>query len=218
MFPVAFDCLIFSYIKPIILQSIKRLNTVILREKEKKQQQRTNHLIDISHYRHNINHCHSLGKFSRQQTDDIFSYFSQKTGLDFLCKLSATRNHDLTFHANCFHWWQFAWNITSCFLGKISKIFQCAVCWKFYPACLVALSRIWPQLTTISIVMVNCCEFYIYTWGSLDRSGRVLVASERSDRWMTFLVMFKTVRTMAVLQGFARIFFIRRTFIILAQS
>ena len=34
----------------------------------------------------NLNH--SLGIFSRRQIDDIFSYFSQKTGSDISCKLS----------------------------------------------------------------------------------------------------------------------------------
>ena len=36
------------------------------------------------------------------------------------------RKQDLTFHANCLHRRQFAWNIKSCCLGKIRK----AVCWK----------------------------------------------------------------------------------------
>ena len=31
------------------------------------------------------------------------------------------RKLDLTFHANCLHWRQFAWNIKSCFLGKLRK-------------------------------------------------------------------------------------------------
>ena len=30
---------------------------------------------------------------------------------------------------------QFAWNVKSCFLGKIRKIFQNVCCWKFYPEC-----------------------------------------------------------------------------------
>ena len=36
-----------------------------------------------------FNLYHSLGIFSRQQIDDIFLIFSQKTGFDILCKLSA---------------------------------------------------------------------------------------------------------------------------------
>ena len=32
---------------------------------------------------------HAMGKFSRRQSDDIFFYFSQKTGLKIACKLSA---------------------------------------------------------------------------------------------------------------------------------
>ena len=45
------------------------------------------------------------------------------------------RKQDLTFHANCLRRRQFAWNVKSCFLGKIRKIFQNVVCWKFYPEC-----------------------------------------------------------------------------------
>ena len=48
---------------------------------------------------------HFLGKFSRWQTD-IFP-----------------RKQNVTFHANCLQWGQFAWNVKSCFLGKIIKIF-----------------------------------------------------------------------------------------------
>ena len=43
----------------------------------------------------------------RRQIGDIFS-----------------RKQDLTLHANCLHWRQFAWNFKTCFLGKIRKIFQ----------------------------------------------------------------------------------------------
>ena len=68
-----------------------------------------------------INLYHSLGIFSRWQIDDIFLIFSKK--------------QDLTFHANCLRRRQFAWNIISCFLWKIRKIFQNVICWKFYPEC-----------------------------------------------------------------------------------
>ena len=44
--------------------------------------------------------------FSRRHTE-IFFLFSQKTGLDISCKLS--------------QWRQCAWNVKSCFLGKIKK-------------------------------------------------------------------------------------------------
>ena len=59
--------------------------------------------------------------FSRRQTDDIFLIFPRK--------------QDSTFHANCLLRRQFAWNVISCFLRKIRKIFQNVVCWKFYPEC-----------------------------------------------------------------------------------
>ena len=65
-----------------------------------------------------INLYYSLGKFSRWQTDDFF--------------LSFPRKQNLTFHANCLQWRQFAWNVKTCFLGKI---FLYVVCRKFYPAC-----------------------------------------------------------------------------------
>ena len=68
-----------------------------------------------------INLYHSLGIFSRRQIDDIFLIFPRK--------------QDLTFHANCLLRRQFAWNVISCFLRKIRKIFQNVVCWKFYPEC-----------------------------------------------------------------------------------
>ena len=59
--------------------------------------------------------CASI--FSRRQIDDIFLIFPRK--------------QNLKFYANR----QFAWDVKSCFLGKIRKIFQNAVCWKFYPEC-----------------------------------------------------------------------------------
>ena len=61
-----------------------------------------------------------MGKFGRQQTNDIFSYFSYEIGYVIL-------------HAN---WRQFAWNVKSYFPGEI---FQ-NVCWIFYPACSVIRS------------------------------------------------------------------------------
>ena len=47
-------------------------------------------------------------------------------------------------------------------------------------------------LTMIVIVVGNCCESCTYAWGRLDRSGRVLVGHERSDRVTVVLIMFKT--------------------------
>ena len=60
---------------------------------------------------------HSLGKFRRQQIEDIFIF---------------PRKQDLTFHAN------HHLNCMKCqsfFLGTIIKIFQYVICWKFYPEC-----------------------------------------------------------------------------------
>ena len=61
---------------------------------------------------------HALGKYIVQlnililwvklSTDSIFLIFPQK-------------EQDLTFHADCFHWRQIAWNVKSCFLGRNKK-------------------------------------------------------------------------------------------------
>ena len=76
---------------------------------------------EVPFQRPTINLCHSLGIFSRRQIDDIFLIFPRK--------------QDLTFHANCLLRRQYAWNVKSCFLGKLRKYFQNVVCWKFYPEC-----------------------------------------------------------------------------------
>ena len=73
----------------------------------------------------------SLGQFSRQHTD-IFFIFPRKQDLTF-CANCLQWKQDLTFHANCLHWRQYAWNVKICFLGKLRKIFQYAVCWEVYP-------------------------------------------------------------------------------------
>ena len=63
----------------------------------------------------------------------IFS-FSQKTGFDVCMKRQnlfsekrfwhVMQKTGLTFHANyCLQWRQFAWNVKTCFLGKIEKYF-----------------------------------------------------------------------------------------------
>ena len=54
-------------------------------------------------------------------------------------KLLFSRKQVLTFHANCLHWRQFAWNLKTCFLRrKIRKIFlYVGLCRKFYPECQV---------------------------------------------------------------------------------
>ena len=54
-----------------------------------------------------VNLYQSLGIFSRWQIDDIFLIFPSK--------------QDSTFYANCLLRRQFAWNVKSCFLGKIRK-------------------------------------------------------------------------------------------------
>ena len=84
-----------------------------------------------------INIYHSLDSFSRRQIDDIFLIFPRK--------------QDFTFHANCLLRRQFAWNVKSCFLGKIRKIFQNVVCWKFYPECWALKFNIWAAVKNIPL-------------------------------------------------------------------
>ena len=60
---------------------------------------------------------HSHGWFSGWQIDDIFHILPRK--------------QDLTFHADCLHRRQFAWNVKSCFLRKIRNMLQNVVCWNF---------------------------------------------------------------------------------------
>ena len=50
----------------------------------------------------------TLGKMFDRRHFEIFSYFPRK--------------QDLTYHANCLQWRQFAWNVKSCFLGKIRNL------------------------------------------------------------------------------------------------
>ena len=65
---------------------------------------------------------HSLGIFSRWQIDNIFLIFPRKQDLTFHANcLLIPRKQDLIFHANCLLRRQFAWNVKSCFLGKIRK-------------------------------------------------------------------------------------------------
>ena len=57
---------------------------------------------------------HSLGLFNRCQINDIFFYFSQKTGSDISCKLSPVETICMKSHIQ--------------FLEKIRKIFQNVFC------------------------------------------------------------------------------------------
>ena len=75
-------------------------------------------------------------------------------------------------------WRELAWNVKSCFLGKIRKLFQSVVCWKLYPICL-ALS----QQKQISIVSNDVLDIYIFVFSfififlpnSLDSSCQVSI-------------------------------------------
>ena len=64
-----------------------------------------------------------------------FFFVSKKIGFDISCKLSL----DETICMKC----------QSCFLGKIRKIFQNAICWNFFPVSIKAYPTIWKvNLTT----------------------------------------------------------------------
>ena len=81
----------------------------------------------------------TLGKF-KTTCWNIFSYFSQKTGFGISCKLSpiffpenriwhfmqivsiGDNLHEMSNPVFWEKWRQFAWNVKSCFLGKIRKV------------------------------------------------------------------------------------------------
>ena len=67
---------------------------------------------------------HAMGKWSRQQIDDIFLtlFFPENRFWKCMQIVSYLRR-------------QFAKNVKACFLGRIRKIFQNDICWKFYPEC-----------------------------------------------------------------------------------
>ena len=62
----------------------------------------------------------------------FFFFFIQKIVFDISCKLApfiwqcliSPRKQVSTFHANCLHSSQFAWNVKNCFLGKIRFFFS----------------------------------------------------------------------------------------------
>ena len=98
-------------------------------------------------YKSLLNLYHSLGKFSRQQIDDIFLIFPRK--------------YTLTFHANCLLRIQLAWSVKAYFLDKIRKISQNVVgelsikdYWTF-PA---TGDWLWWDLTTCQpLWIILCC-------------------------------------------------------------
>ena len=96
--------------------------------------------IFVFHYYKNLCRGYSASPSPRRNMKCIYTLafttlwaiFSRRQILIFLL---FPEKLDLTFHANCLHWRQLAWNIKSCFLGKIREIFKTVVCWKFYPEC-----------------------------------------------------------------------------------
>ena len=71
---------------------------------------------------------------------------------------------DLTFHPKCLPWRQIAWTVKFCFLGKIRKIFQNVVCWKFDTACL-AFSFSWSAVLWCHCLSLN--PYLIHWKGSV---------------------------------------------------
>ena len=72
-------------------------------------------------------------------------------------------NRFLTFHANCLIRRQFAWNVKTCFLGKIKQKQQNIFCWIFYPVhsyCHIILP-LWHH----SIIFKSC-----YKWWGFARA------------------------------------------------
>ena len=123
-----------------------------------------------------INLYHSLGIFSRRQIDDIFLIFLRK--------------QDMTFHANCLLRRQFAWNVISCFLRKIRKIFQNVVCWKFFV--FVLCMAPWAA----GGVFVTICLFVmVFAWES--RLGFPLVFGSLYSMIVTF---FYTIIMTTIIQ------------------
>ena len=63
-----------------------------------------------------------------------------------------SRKQDLTFHANCLQWRQFAWNVKICFPGKIRKM---------SPTChLLNLPRDWKGLNESTLAATDIIGFY----------------------------------------------------------
>ena len=81
-----------------------------------------------------VNTFQAMGRFSRQQIDDIFLFFPRK--------------QDLILHANCL----FCMKCWILFLGKVRKIFQNVFCWNFYLACSVKI----PGKTTLFDKLIRC--------------------------------------------------------------
>ena len=97
---------------------MRNVKSCFLWEKKKKKIKMSFAAVVISPVRLQGITCTTLDKFSRWKIDDIFGIFPRK--------------QDLTFYADCLHWWQFAWNVKSSF-EKIRKILKNVICWKFFP-------------------------------------------------------------------------------------
>ena len=69
-----------------------------------------------------INTYRAMGKFSRRQPDDMFSYFSQKIWSDTSCQLSLCMKCQILFSRE-----------------NKKNISKNVVCWIFYPACSVRI-------------------------------------------------------------------------------
>ena len=112
-------------------------------------------------------------KTSTQTNSDIFLVFPRK--------------QDLTFYANGLHWRPFAWNVKTCFLGKIrKKILWYVVCWKFYPDCLMlTLVLLNPDISCLCTI--SMCT--VFRWVKAFKAGKCSVEDDtRPGRPKTYVI------------------------------
>ena len=88
---------------------------------------------------HNLNLYHSLGSYSRWQKKK-----KKKKKKYFFFIFPWTQD-----------WRQFAWNVKTCLLVKIRKLFQNVTCWNFYPACNMEISTIKILQTNVEFLWVT---------------------------------------------------------------
>ena len=89
------------------------------------------------------------------------------------------RKLDLAFHANCLQWRQFAWNVKSCFLGKIRKICQNVMKTWFYPECYAFITK--PYLYNFDPLKPH---FYIVKLGFTGVYIIFLISAQKHRMWV----------------------------------
>ena len=116
-----------------------------------------------------------------------FSYFSQKTGFDILCKLSPAFWNIFLKKMGFWHCMQTVSSednlheMSVYFQGKVRKIFQNVTCWKCYQACKVlntpSLRRIL-CIEKVSSSLYICAYETVGTWNST-----MLCCSQATGVW-----------------------------------